>query len=95
MYSFFLFQQPMVMICSLTDPTALAGTIKTIQVVNHPSEEQGRHSTGLNIAKWVPTLGAGFVYGTDKGDLRICRPRYDLRKLTCFRIFFLTFLGKH
>ncbi|PIK56421.1 hypothetical protein BSL78_06665 [Apostichopus japonicus] len=71
---------PMVMICSLTDPTALAGTIKTIQVVNHPSEEQGRHSTGLNIAKWVPTLGAGFVYGTDKGDLRICRPRFEVSR---------------
>ncbi|KAJ8024005.1 Activating molecule in BECN1-regulated autophagy protein 1 [Holothuria leucospilota] len=74
-------QTPLAMICKFSEPTGEEGSIRVIQTVTHPSEGTERPSACLNIAKWIPTVGAGFVYGTDKGDLRICTPRYDISRV--------------
>ncbi|XP_072034917.1 uncharacterized protein [Amphiura filiformis] len=47
-----------------------------IMDVNHPSESDQRIQISVNIAKWLPQPGRGFVYGTSRGHLRICTPRY-------------------
>jgi activator-of-BECN1-regulated-autophagy protein 1 len=35
--------------------------------------DQRRH-VSINSARWLPEPGLGLAYGTNKGDLVICRP---------------------
>ena len=32
----------------------------------------------MNCVYWLPNVGDGIVYGTNRGDLHICRPGYVL-----------------
>ena len=38
------------------------------------SETERRHHVSVNTVKWIPQPGRGLVYGTNRGDLRICSP---------------------
>ncbi|XP_006816812.1 activating molecule in BECN1-regulated autophagy protein 1-like [Saccoglossus kowalevskii] len=46
-----------------------------IQNVMHPCDVERRMHVSVNSAKWLPWPGWGVVYGTNRGDLHICRLR--------------------
>ncbi|KAI4879972.1 hypothetical protein NFI96_001815 [Prochilodus magdalenae] len=46
---------------------------KVFDVVYPMGIEQRRH-VSINSARWLPEPGMGLAYGTNKGDLVICRP---------------------
>ena len=45
-------------------------------VIHHNRVAAGepRMHVSVNSARFLPTLGEGLVYGTNKGDLHFCRP---------------------
>lgn len=42
--------------------------------VMHPCDMDIRTHVSVNSARWLPGSGEGIVYGTNRGDLHICRP---------------------
>lgn len=40
----------------------------------HPCDLDIRTHVSVNSARWLPGVGEGIVYGTNRGDLHICRP---------------------
>ncbi|XP_022083622.1 LOW QUALITY PROTEIN: activating molecule in BECN1-regulated autophagy protein 1-like [Acanthaster planci] len=38
------------------------------------NDQERRHHVSVNTVKWIPQPGVGLVYGTNRGDLRICSP---------------------
>uniref|UniRef100_A0A3B3SQ23 Autophagy/beclin-1 regulator 1b n=1 Tax=Paramormyrops kingsleyae TaxID=1676925 RepID=A0A3B3SQ23_9TELE len=53
--------------------------MRVFNVVYPMAPDQRRH-VSINSARWLPEPGLGLAYGTNKGDLVICRPvdsRYD------------------
>lgn len=46
---------------------------RVFDVVYPMAPDQRRH-VSINSARWLPEPGLGLAYGTNKGDLVICRP---------------------
>lgn len=46
---------------------------RVFDVVYPMAPDQRRHIS-INSARWLPEPGLGLAYGTNKGDLVICRP---------------------
>ncbi|KTF90838.1 hypothetical protein cypCar_00001244, partial [Cyprinus carpio] len=46
---------------------------RMFDVVYPMAPDQRRH-VSINSARWLPEPGLGLAYGTNKGDLVICRP---------------------
>ena len=45
--------------------------------IMHPCTQADVHSNvSVNSARWLPHVGQGVVYCTNRGDLHICRPLY-------------------
>lgn len=42
----------------------------------HPCELDMRSHVTVNSARWLPGIGEGVVYGTNRGDLHICTPGF-------------------
>ena len=42
--------------------------------VVYPMAPDQRRHVSINSARWLPDPGLGLAYGTNKGDLVICRP---------------------
>ncbi|XP_062572845.1 activating molecule in BECN1-regulated autophagy protein 1B-like isoform X1 [Saccostrea cucullata] len=42
--------------------------------VMHPCDMDIRTHVSVNSTRWLPESGEGIVYGTNRGDLHICRP---------------------
>lgn len=42
--------------------------------VVYPMGPDQRRHVSINSARWLPEPGMGLAYGTNKGDLVICRP---------------------
>lgn len=42
--------------------------------VVYPMAPDQRRHVSINSARWLPDPGMGLAYGTNKGDLVICRP---------------------
>lgn len=59
--------------------TACAGedSMEPICDLMHPCGLDIRTHVSVNSARWLPNVGDGIVYGTNKGDLHICRPGDD------------------
>ena len=68
-------QQLMAQIYRLAKPGTEDSLAHVIDV-NHPNDSERRSQVSVNIAKWLPQPGRGFVYGTNRGHLRICTPRW-------------------
>ncbi|CAC5403128.1 AMBRA1 [Mytilus coruscus] len=47
---------------------------KHVMDIMHPCDIDIRSHVSVNSARWMPTPGHGIVYGTNRGDLQICRP---------------------
>ncbi|XP_033741776.1 uncharacterized protein LOC117328359 [Pecten maximus] len=56
--------------------TELAGEKSTTHVsdIMHPCDMDIRTHVSVNSARWLPGVGDGIIYGTNRGDLHICRP---------------------
>uniref|UniRef100_A0A673X454 Autophagy/beclin-1 regulator 1a n=1 Tax=Salmo trutta TaxID=8032 RepID=A0A673X454_SALTR len=50
---------------------------RMFDVVYPMAADQRRH-VSINSARWLPEPGLGLAYGTNKGDLVICRPHSEL-----------------
>uniref|UniRef100_A0A8C2L1M8 Autophagy/beclin-1 regulator 1a n=1 Tax=Cyprinus carpio TaxID=7962 RepID=A0A8C2L1M8_CYPCA len=50
---------------------------RVFDVVYPMAPDQRRHIS-INSARWLPEPGLGLAYGTNKGDLVICRPLHSL-----------------
>ncbi|XP_064628736.1 activating molecule in BECN1-regulated autophagy protein 1-like [Lineus longissimus] len=50
-------------------------SMKHVTDIMHPCDSETRtHHISVNSAKWLPGPGEGIMYGTNRGDLHICRP---------------------
>lgn len=54
----------------------LAGekSTKHVSDIMHPCDMDIRTHVSVNSARWLPGVGDGIIYGTNRGDLHICRP---------------------
>ncbi|KAH9519395.1 hypothetical protein Btru_075441 [Bulinus truncatus] len=49
-------------------------SMKHITDLFHPANQETRNHMSVNSARWLPGVGEGMVYGTNRGDLHFCRP---------------------
>uniref|UniRef100_A0A2C9L8W5 Sema domain-containing protein n=1 Tax=Biomphalaria glabrata TaxID=6526 RepID=A0A2C9L8W5_BIOGL len=49
-------------------------SMKHITDMFHPIQQELRNHVSVNSARWLPGIGEGMVYGTNRGDLFFCRP---------------------
>lgn len=49
-------------------------SMQHITDVMHPCDMDIRTHVSVNSARWMPGSGEGIVYGTNRGDLHVCRP---------------------
>lgn len=47
---------------------------KHVMDIMHPCDMDIRSHVSVNSARWLPTPGHGLVYGTNRGDLQMCKP---------------------
>lgn len=50
------------------------GVFQMVFNVVYPMAPDQRRHVSINSARWLPDPGLGLAYGTNKGDLVICRP---------------------
>jgi len=50
------------------------GAFQMVFNVVYPMAPDQRRHVSINSARWLPDPGMGLAYGTNKGDLVICRP---------------------
>nr|XP_040024713.1 activating molecule in BECN1-regulated autophagy protein 1-like isoform X2 [Gasterosteus aculeatus aculeatus] len=58
----------------LQQPHGGETSIRLVFNVVYPTAPDQRRHLSINSARWLPDLGMGLAYGTNKGDLVICRP---------------------
>uniref|UniRef100_A0AAY4EJF0 Activating molecule in BECN1-regulated autophagy protein 1 n=1 Tax=Denticeps clupeoides TaxID=299321 RepID=A0AAY4EJF0_9TELE len=58
----------------LQQPHGGETSIKMVFHVVYPMAPDQRRHVSINSARWLPEPGMGLAYGTNKGDLVICRP---------------------
>ncbi|ESO88951.1 hypothetical protein LOTGIDRAFT_228915 [Lottia gigantea] len=58
----------------LKEPHAGEESMKHVTDVFHTCDSDVRTHVSVNSARWLPRVGEGIVYGTNRGDLVICRP---------------------
>nr|XP_023672907.1 activating molecule in BECN1-regulated autophagy protein 1 isoform X1 [Paramormyrops kingsleyae]XP_023672908.1 activating molecule in BECN1-regulated autophagy protein 1 isoform X1 [Paramormyrops kingsleyae] len=64
----------------LQQPHGGDASMRRVFNVVYPMAPDQRRHVSINSARWLPEPGLGLAYGTNKGDLVICRPvdsRYD------------------
>ncbi|CAN0426710.1 unnamed protein product [Lampetra fluviatilis] len=67
-----------------------AGEVSMRRVFNvvYPMPPDQRRYVSINSARWLPDVGLGLAYGTNRGDLIICRPiRLHLSATTQAAVF--------
>lgn len=66
------------MLCVNTAAAALCvepvSVFQMVFNVVYPMAPDQRRHVSINSARWLPDPGMGLAYGTNKGDLVICRP---------------------
>lgn len=50
-------------------------TLPSLQHIRNIDVLRGNEYFSLNSIRWLPNSGEGFIYGTNRGHLIICRPR--------------------
>ncbi|XP_070563739.1 activating molecule in BECN1-regulated autophagy protein 1A-like isoform X2 [Ptychodera flava] len=68
-------KQMVAQIFRLREAYAGEDSCQHIQNVMHPCDVERRTHISVNSAKWLPFPGGGVVYGTNRGDLHVCRIR--------------------
>uniref|UniRef100_A0A4W4FHR1 Autophagy/beclin-1 regulator 1b n=1 Tax=Electrophorus electricus TaxID=8005 RepID=A0A4W4FHR1_ELEEL len=58
----------------LQQPHGGETSIRMVYNVVYPMAPDQRRHVSINSARWLPEPGMGLAYGTNKGDLVICRP---------------------
>ncbi|XP_046889543.1 activating molecule in BECN1-regulated autophagy protein 1B isoform X1 [Hypomesus transpacificus] len=58
----------------LQQPHGGETSIRMVFNVVYPMAPDQRRHVSINSARWLPAPGMGLAYGTNKGDLVICRP---------------------
>nr|XP_020471396.1 LOW QUALITY PROTEIN: activating molecule in BECN1-regulated autophagy protein 1 [Monopterus albus] len=58
----------------LQQPHGGETSIRMVFNVVYPMAPDHRRNVSINSARWLPDPGMGLAYGTNKGDLVICRP---------------------
>ncbi|XP_028286371.1 activating molecule in BECN1-regulated autophagy protein 1B [Parambassis ranga] len=58
----------------LQQPHGGETSIRMVFSVVYPMAPDQRRHVSINSARWLPDPGMGLAYGTNKGDLVICRP---------------------
>ncbi|NP_001268921.1 activating molecule in BECN1-regulated autophagy protein 1A [Danio rerio] len=58
----------------LQQPHAGETSMRRVFDVVYPMAPDQRRHVSINSARWLPDPGLGLAYGTNKGDLVICRP---------------------
>ncbi|XP_055888898.1 activating molecule in BECN1-regulated autophagy protein 1-like isoform X2 [Biomphalaria glabrata] len=53
-------------------------SMKHITDMFHPLQQELRNHVSVNSARWLPGIGEGMVYGTNRGDLFFCRPGFPV-----------------
>ena len=54
--------------------TEVWSCVQMVFNVVYPMAPDQRRHVSINSARWLPDPGLGLAYGTNKGDLVICRP---------------------
>uniref|UniRef100_A0A3Q0SMI0 Autophagy/beclin-1 regulator 1b n=1 Tax=Amphilophus citrinellus TaxID=61819 RepID=A0A3Q0SMI0_AMPCI len=67
----------------LQQPHGGETSIRMVFNVVYPMAPDQRRHVSINSARWLPDPGMGLAYGTNKGDLVICRPVIK----TCLDLF--------
>lgn len=61
---------------SSEDPSTASQCLQHVRNINVSRGEEDIHfNFSLNSIRWLPHVGGGFVYGTNRGHLVICRPK--------------------
>lgn len=69
-----LFLHKLLNICVSSVCVECAGVFQMVFNVVYPMAPDQRRHVSINSARWLPDPGMGLAYGTNKGDLVICRP---------------------
>ncbi|XP_059171455.1 activating molecule in BECN1-regulated autophagy protein 1-like [Physella acuta] len=71
---FFTINQMVAQVYKLEKEKAGESSMKHVTDLFHPCNQDSRSHVSVNSARWLPGVGQGMVYGTNKGDLHFCRP---------------------
>ncbi|XP_013397817.1 activating molecule in BECN1-regulated autophagy protein 1 [Lingula anatina] len=67
-------KQVVAQVFKLVQPLGGESSMKHVMDITHPCAGEIPTHVSVNSAGWLPTVGAGLVYGTNRGDLCICTP---------------------
>ncbi|KAK6170925.1 hypothetical protein SNE40_019206 [Patella caerulea] len=70
----FTTHQLVAQVYNLNVPHAGEESMKHVTDVFHTCDSDVRTHVSVNSARWLPRMGEGIIYGTNRGDLVICRP---------------------
>ncbi|CAI9736865.1 serine-rich adhesin for platelets-like [Octopus vulgaris] len=72
----FTTNQMVAQIYQLSQEFAGEQSMKHVSDITHYVDADTRTHVSVNSAKWLPQVGAGLVYGTNRGNLHICWPGF-------------------
>ncbi|XP_064594886.1 activating molecule in BECN1-regulated autophagy protein 1-like [Liolophura sinensis] len=58
----------------LRQPKAGEASMEAVTDIHHPCDMEIQSHISVNSVRWLPGVGEGVIYGTNRGDLHICRP---------------------
>ncbi|CAL1548031.1 unnamed protein product [Lymnaea stagnalis] len=71
---FFSVNQMVAQVYRLAKEKAGESSMRHVTDLFHPCNQDSRNHVSVNSARWLPGVGEGMVYGTNRGDLHFCRP---------------------
>lgn len=71
---FFSVNQMVGQVYRLAKEKAGESSMRHVTDLFHPCNQDSRNHVSVNSARWLPGVGEGMVYGTNRGDLHFCRP---------------------
>ncbi|XP_041354781.1 activating molecule in BECN1-regulated autophagy protein 1-like [Gigantopelta aegis] len=82
----FTSNQLVAQVYKLAEKNAGENSMKHLCDVFHPCDTDVRTHVSINSARWLRGPGEGLVYGTNRGDLHICRPGSSVRRNLMTRV---------
>lgn len=70
-------KQIVAQVYQLKTPRAGEDSTELICDITHPCDTDFRAPISMNSARWLLGPGEGLAYGTNRGDLNICRPGFE------------------
>ena len=79
-------------LCDLAPLSDLDIDLQHVCDLMHPCDADMQSQVSVNCACWMPEVGQGITYATNKGDLHICTPGSVMaqvlsRTIFCFEAF--------